>query len=53
MGEGSGKDSRRAVGGKERRQSDNRIQADNNELKTELIQQRQRYFTCAIAILCE
>ena len=51
--EGGGKYMRQEGGGKDRIQSDNRIRADDDELKAELIQQKIRAVKCTVYILCE
>ena len=53
VGEGDGKDRIQVGGGKERRQAPDRRRADDDEMKAELLQQKQRASLCAVAILRE
>ena len=53
MGEGGGKDRRRAGGGKDTRRAYNRRELYDYELKPELIQNRRRAVTCAVEIFFE
>ena len=53
VGEGGGKDRRKACDVKDRRRAGNMIQADDDKLKAELIQQIKKSVACAVAILLE